>query len=93
MPSYEERIAALRRMGDRRHRRFRELTEKYRAAIGKADPRVVGADMEFTLAHNWGNAPAKQLLARYRRFMHRQGVREDASYAAWCANQKAQAAS
>lgn len=49
---------------DRRYRlRCRRLTEAYRQAIYKADPRV-GLEMAFHLAHNWGNSQAQAMLVR-----------------------------
>jgi hypothetical protein len=51
---------------DRYRRLDRALTERYRARINAADPRV-GMDQAFHLAHNWGNEGARVLLLLHRK--------------------------
>lgn len=39
------------------------ITERLRAEIGAADPRIGVQPLTFLLAHNWGNEDAQALLA------------------------------
>ena len=46
-------------------RLLQAVTDKYRALLVQADPRL-DRDMAFHLAHNWGNAASTDILQRFR---------------------------
>ena len=45
---------------------YKMVTERYRARLVEADPRLP-RDQAFHLAHNWGNEASRQILSRYHR--------------------------
>ena len=67
---------------------YRKLTEKYRAAIYMAHPRLGygGMHQVFLKAGNWGNELAKNLLAKHAKASRRlsdRGHREYKRYDTW----------